>query len=525
MNSSQANSSSSSSSTKVATQRVLQACDACKLRKVKCNGQQKCQQCTHLDLQCIYTATKQARRPPQRGRIIAQYRESTHRSTSSPSTTLAPARPSMQRSTSSMLSSHSSPLSSDSPPQALDYPPEFFLELIPLFNAASFPFHPVVMEQEIRDCIANMYNSPDDCSFVYIFGGLVMNSERGQDAVHHVGTLIQRAIEIRPPPSPENSCISIRRAIASIWIQNCMHTLFKFDLAFMYLREATALLEVLRVNDPIAMGQLPLRERARRQRVYWEVFIHERYLGIMNYCPVIMTPLYTLPEFDDSLPQGVNEGFCQISKLFTFIDNDFIENWQNLRAGTSVTAAWFETKHRQLDEELADDNSVDMAMLSDMQQADLIVTRQWLRTLVWQMAMSKCLLSSRATKDCMSLLFPIKLSHQLRELIGRISRDAIRVNGYGILQKMFEVTDAIADVVIHVPAASSEESTVRIDHLVYLYKFLVTFPRFVPTQKRILKEKMETIQNLYPSIRTTYADLPRATMSPPERPPPLSSFS
>lgn len=404
-----------------------------------------------------------------------------------------------------------------------EYSPQFFLDLIPAFKSASLPFHPIVDEFEIRDAIANMHNSAEDCSFVHAFGALVMNHENGYDCMQHLRALCTRAIESRPCPTPESMHISVKRLTTCIWIQNCMHTFLRFDLAFFYLREAISMLYILRIDDPATMAKLPPRERARRQRLYWQTFIHERYLGIMNYQPVILKPLQVLPDYDDSLPPGVNEGFNRIIQLFIFVDEDFIQNWQQFRTGgSSVTAGWFETKHRQLDEELfSEDIYSPSSRLSDMQLADITVTRQWLRTLIWQMTMSKCLLSSSATKDCMSLLFPLQLSQQLRHMIGRISRDAIHVNGYGILQKMFEVTDAIADVVIHVPAASPDEARVRVDHFLYLCTFLVAFPRFVPTQKRILQEKMDVIRDMFPDLGGAYFDAGGAFMADTHMLPPI----
>jgi len=54
--------------------RSSQACDACKLRKVKCNGQARCQQCSHLDLKCVYSAPRQRRKPSKRGEVIERYK-------------------------------------------------------------------------------------------------------------------------------------------------------------------------------------------------------------------------------------------------------------------------------------------------------------------------------------------------------------------------------------------------------------------------------------------------------------------
>jgi hypothetical protein len=57
--------------------RVSKACDACKLRKVKCNGQERCQQCSHLGLRCVYSVSNKTRAQGKRGRIITEYKNKT----------------------------------------------------------------------------------------------------------------------------------------------------------------------------------------------------------------------------------------------------------------------------------------------------------------------------------------------------------------------------------------------------------------------------------------------------------------
>lgn len=71
-------------------QRVSRACDPCKLRKVKCNGQQRCQQCEHLNLKCAYSAVPAKKRVQgKRGHVISKYKE-TSASNGSGSTPISP---------------------------------------------------------------------------------------------------------------------------------------------------------------------------------------------------------------------------------------------------------------------------------------------------------------------------------------------------------------------------------------------------------------------------------------------------
>lgn len=135
-----------------------------------------------------------------------------------------------------------------------------------------------------------------------------------------------------------------------------------------------------------------------------------------------------------------------------------------------------------------------------MQRADLAITREWLRTLVWRLAMSKSLLSSRSSKECLTLLFPVRLSQNLRHQVASMSRHDIEVHGSSIVQKLFEITDTISSVLIHVPAATLEETSLRIDDFLFILDFVLQFPTLDDTRRGILLEKLERLQSLFPEV-------------------------
>ncbi len=489
------------------TRRVSQACDACKLRKVKCNGESRCQQCSHLDLRCIYSTAKTQRRAAQkRGRLISQYKESTagNRSILSP---LKPALPAVEEASSSQ--------SPTAIPVTSPYDARFFSDLLPDYQSSVFPVNPIITEAEVKESLAKMSTEKEHLAFLHAFAAVTINLTRTgpahlSDISRQIVSLISKAIEIRGLPLPDER-VTIRRIMVSMFAHNCFMTLQNFEMAFYYLREAITMIQMLRVENQEIMSVLDIRERARRQRLYWEAFVHERFLSIVEYRTAILSPLPQLPERDPTLAPGVHDGFVQIINLFKLVDGDFLSNWLGSYNNPNVTSTWIESKHKQLDDEDTI-GSPEVAHLTDMQQADLIITRQWLRSLVWQMAMSRCLLSSGASKQCMSLLFPVTLSQQLRLLISHMSRTAIDVHGSGILKKLFELTDTIADVIIHVPAGTLDETTARVDDFLFLLRFLFTFPRFDLVQKQLLQKKLETLQLLFPYIQETEVDIPAAAI-------------
>lgn len=392
-----------------------------------------------------------------------------------------------------------------------NYDASFFLDFLTDYRHNVFPFNPIIPEKEIRECISLMHAGRERCSFLYAYAAVTINLTKTgpmhtPEVSNQISYLIGKSAELRET-FVSNSEITCRSIMTSMFLHNCLMSLRKYDLAFFYIREAITMILLMRIDDVAVMSKLDVHERARRQRLYWEAWIHERFLAIIDYRYVVLPPLSTgLPEFDSSLPPGLYEGFTQIIELFTLLDEQFMRNWLLMAsdpASTDVTAAWIEQKHSELEDKdpaspVSLPSSHSTASLSDMQQADLIITRHWLRTLLWQMAMSKCLLSSNTQKEFMSLLFPVRVSSQLRHLITSFSRENIEVHGSGILQKLFEITDTIANVIIHVPAAPLENTTDRVEDFLFLIDFLFSFPRFASKLRQILMERLETLQQLFP---------------------------
>lgn len=96
----------------------------------------------------------------------------------------------------------------------------------------------------------------------------------------------------------------------------------------------------------------------------------------------------------------------------------------------------------------------------------------------------------------MSLLFPIGISKQLRELIASVSKQDIEVHGSGIQQKLFELTDTIASVVLTVPASSLQERRQRVDDFNFLFRFWKSLPRPNSVQQELLESKHSKLSEM-----------------------------
>ncbi|OJJ45237.1 hypothetical protein ASPZODRAFT_152933 [Penicilliopsis zonata CBS 506.65] len=471
--------------------RTSQACDPCKRRKVRCNGQPRCQQCTHAGIPCTYAASpaqRSRKKTVGRGKVIAECKGLLH--TASPTcrgnAVLAP-RTSVERT-----------LSSTSHPNLA-----FFLELLPEYERYVYPMSPVVTASEIHAMILKMDSERETASFVYAFAAVTLNltcsepMQRVPATRERIASLLTRALEYRSPFGLESPPASIVTVMQSVFMQMCFVSLRKLDTGFLYLREAISLLYMLHVHEEESMAGLEVTERARRQRAYWECFIHERFTAL-TYCrPPCLPPLRCLPDHDVSIPAEVERGFNHTIENFRLVDPQFIDFWLGDRS--AVTADWVAEKQRQLED---NEWHAEVSRLPLMQQADLIITRHWLRTLTWQLALSNIPLSSTtAPSMLLSLSFPLRLSNQLRQFLVTIPRDLVGIHGSGLLEKLFEIANTITDVVLHLTHAPGDETVQRIHDILFLKHFVFSFAGFANLRPVVLTQKFEMIRDKYPEIK------------------------
>ncbi|GFF96664.1 hypothetical protein IFM61392_10421 [Aspergillus lentulus] len=370
--------------------------------------------------------------------------------------------------------------------------------LIPGYMTYVYPFNPIMTGEEIRVSIREMATDRDHAAFVCAFSGVVLDATQSNAATfpvsEYINKLAGRAVKLRSPLLP-GFRPSILQAVTSIFIQICYMSLGQYDLGLFYLREAISIVYPLRINDEAFMAGLDLTERCRRQRLYWLCFIHERFRSVLHFSPAMMHPCAQLPQDDPTLEPNISHGWSQLIKTFLLLDPTFISLWTGDRS--QVTIQWIERKHREFNDE---GWNLEASMLSHLQQADLVLTRQWMQTLLWQMAVSNCLLSTYASCPSLSLGMPLRLSDQLRQFLGRTSRHMIQIHGSSILSKLLEMVNIIADVVIHGPQLTPEEKTSKIDDILYLKEVIFSFRTLQPISKRILTEKLHLIQQRFAHV-------------------------
>ncbi|KAH8178826.1 fungal zn(2)-Cys(6) binuclear cluster domain-containing protein [Sarocladium implicatum] len=509
--------------------RATRACDGCRFRKVKCNGGDPCSQCAHLALKCTTSSVPRKRTVGARGRLVEQLRQS---GTGKPPAPLS----------SSTQQAHHGALAADGPspyggsitsetatspktpvPGISPYSHDFFTRLLPDFEEVVYPVNPIITSEEIRAAIENMHNSFEDAALVYAYGAVTINLSKTSREIHRtLADLMAMSLEAHRKADVGNVrgggiladlTVSVKRVATCVYLEICFMAYKVYNRQFGILREAISMVQTMQVHAK-SFGQFSPdpRENARRCRMYWELFIHERFFTIAAGYPSVLQPLPCgLPTGDDSIPFHVESGFNRIISLFCVLDARFLELWtaQSFAMPVSpVTPDWIEAKQSELDKDEVETEALQEKMaaeglksLNELQLADLFVTRLWMRTLVWQIALSSGLLRSDPTEaghEGLSFHFPARrLSAQLRRLVTRLGSVAsIGTHGSGILEKLFEITSTIADV-LALPTAQSRtqyEDRSPMEDFVFLVEFLLGFERINAQQKVYIQEKTQALR-------------------------------
>jgi len=122
--------------------------------------------------------------------------------------------------------------------------------------------------------------------------------------------------------------------------------------------------------------------------------------------------------------------------LFQHFDDDFVHLW-NVSSTTpafpfSVEVSPVSSQLGNL-QEVLDLSIPEVSKRNQVQQADLLISRQWLKTMVWQLCVTKGLLSSSTSNESMSFHYPVSIARDVVVVGKALNKEAFEPHGVGIV--------------------------------------------------------------------------------------------
>ncbi|KAG4413768.1 hypothetical protein IFR04_013118 [Cadophora malorum] len=163
--------------------------------------------------------------------------------------------------------------------------------------------------------------------------------------------------------------------------------------------------------------------------------------AILRHKPLTLQKTPSFPSTLHSYESpAIHSGFMHLVNSYHLLDSSFVDSWNESASAPASTATY-----TSLQQQLSRPHSASISLTS-IQKADILVTQQWLRLIVWQSSMRQGLLSSNAEDESMTFRYPLKIAHSLLDVISSLPTHSIEVHGMGIFEKIFEIGNTMLDV-------------------------------------------------------------------------------
>ncbi|RYO99696.1 hypothetical protein DL763_001304 [Monosporascus cannonballus] len=474
-------------------------CDHCRRRRIRCDGQLPCQQCKNATLTCKRDHVPKKRGPKRgHGRVINELRAREQASKDSNSAcdsdgepeadAYAPALKSalsalpnsphssfLHWTASSPATSSRTVTEAGSPSTARAFGPNSrnYFHLIPqcvdLYYRHVYPIMPLLYMPALRATIKR-HMEPTEKNLIYALCALT--------AFHMSGKSLSATVATVPPPAQSweavgrfflEECRIVRRTydfledmslgavVSSFWMSTSYFEISDDRKSWYYLRMAMNLALDMGLHDDASYSSFGPEDKLCRQRIFWILFVTERSFAILRNKPLTLRKTPSLPAKGHSYEAPeIHAGFVKLVRSYMPLDESFVNAW-NDGSDPGVSA----TTYLHLQEILAQPldffrkprrrHSVALAAISiqddeageteptAIQKADLLMTQQWLRLIVWQSSFRQGLLSTAASNESMTFSFPLSIARDTVRALQSLPSHAIEVHGMGIFEKIFEV--------------------------------------------------------------------------------------
>jgi len=444
--------------------KVRQACDCCHARKIRCDGTQPCLNCVSTSLSCTYLAVPKKKGP--KGKRIGKSKEALRRPINHPFTAsvpqivaaqkVSPAAQETQKIAISpiqldILDTNSLDLNEFQPSVLVTR--EIMEACLEAYFAHKYPITPIMDREELIAIIPNVHLYPEKYALITACLSMIVLSP---DIITIPSTNPNFLQTIPSSDFFMSETIRARQLCNHIEAPtlSTVHTSFflfaalfcqgKDNSAWFYIREAMTTLQLLRLHEESTYADLSPTYGSSARRTFWLLFITERAYALQRHRPLTLQRTIQLPQIAANHPDAtILSGFLDLLSLFQNFDDEFLSVW-NLSTTQSTASAESLIKLQAI----LNSALPNVTSRTEIQQADLLVSRQWLKTMVWQLCVSKGLLSSQSNNESMSFHYPVTIARDVVVVARKLDVKAFEANGVGILEKVFDIGCSLADVLM-----------------------------------------------------------------------------
>lgn len=473
------------------------ACDACKIRKVRCSEAPPCTRCASIGIACTFNK-RQATRGPRslRAKTLAEIRAFQETQDQQQQQRRASTDCGVPSSEGSQISSdetdpenhrrRASASSSGGGAVATERgtPVSSLIVRLCLYNQRLFPVWPILI---VEDVISSLLQSPADsetyalanavCAAIIAqlklpFAGRTDDNDPAT-AASMAAECLKTKIALRDGEDGPDMNLTMLRIS---FFQHIYHENLNpgGSKSLLFLREAITIAQIMGLHRKSTYLSLPAEEQQMRRRIIWLLFVTERGVAMLHKLPTILTWQTSFPDLDGQGEQDeahILPAFKKLVDLFWTFDQggafDLIHDDDGSDMQRTSRLDFLQRRLQGMSEEEHGSNEV--------QEADILVTKSWMQTVLWRASAH----SRKAANHGQAALVlqPYRIVNDFLAQISHYSKGALEAHGPTIELKIFEIASALTDALatnLDLLRASAGIEVRPVDMLIQLQRLLAS---------------------------------------------------
>ncbi|WWC98224.1 hypothetical protein V866_005115 [Kwoniella sp. B9012] len=245
---------------------------------------------------------------------------------------------------------------------------------------------------------------------------------------------------------------SVEGATTSFMLFGTMFELGHAEGSRLRLKEAIGIGELLRLDEVRTYTSVEPDEARRRMRLYWVLGITERAYALQRCGSITFHGSLHTPAFKSLDPSQdlASRTLLHLAKLFSFVDSDIVSCWNGKCDPTickTLTKERVQSILRLLNGTPAQVFGSEIAFtgLSEVQQADLLITWQWLRNRVWRLAAGHGLTGDELGEE-LGVGYVVDVASTTVLICRRLSSNALEAHGCGFVEKLYDIASIVTEL-------------------------------------------------------------------------------
>ena len=208
----------------------------------------------------------------------------------------------------------------------------------------------------------------------------------------------------------------------------------------LYLREAITMAQVIGLHNESTYQSKSIAEAHRMRKIYFLLLVTERFMCLDDSIPVVLENSIKEFSLNDEEYSVLIEGFKQLVRVFAIPLKSIFDNFIHLNDSKSMppeAAGLLNKIQIELD-------SIRISPIApDIQKANIMVSKYWMKALTWKITRSNALLDD--FNISLSVNYPLEMTKRFLFEIKELPLSAFESNGPGVGFKLLTMATCLID--------------------------------------------------------------------------------